>query len=192
MAANADAAVVAQHVQDPLASAVVAQQVQAPPVSVAGNGHAVVVQQVQAPSASAAGDANDANVVVAQQAQDGDLTPERVKAAAQDLLAAGSAGNQSLKKFTKLLASNLGVPRTQVDVHREVVKACVKDFWATSAPKMTPTQRVAALVEGLGGVAENSKQRIHLVTVARVLPDTLDATDLVDVTAMTRQQKPVL
>jgi hypothetical protein len=133
--------------------------------------------------------ADIADAVVVQQVHDADPTPERIKTAVHDLLAEGGMEQMRLRKFKKLLASKLSVTKMQVDVHHELVKTCVRGFWATSVPDVTPTQRMAALVEALGGEAENSKQRIHFVTVARVLPDTLDATDFVDVTGMTRQQK---
>ena len=123
-----------------------------------------------------------------QQVQADALKEERVRTAIQDLLSEGGMEQVSLRKFKKMLARKLGVHKGQMNIYNDFVKACVKEFWAPAAAQESPAERVAALVEALGGEAENSKQPVHFVTMTRVLPDTLAATDLVDITGMTRQQ----
>jgi hypothetical protein len=120
------------------------------------------------------------------------LTEDQIKAAAKQMLSEDGMEDVKFRKFKKMLARKLGVDMSQMSAHSDFVKKCVQEFWKPAATPLTPTQRVAALVEALGGEAGNSKQLVHFVTVSRVLPDTLGATDLVDVTKMTRQQNLIL
>jgi len=163
----------------PLAQVGIAPQ--AAPALVAAVPHAAVLAQgVVPPQAAVASPVAQA------------LTEDQIEAAAKDMLSEDGMEDVTSQKFKKMLARKLGVDRKHMDAHSDFVKKCVKDFWKPAAKLLTPTQRVAALVEALGGEAGNSKQSIHFVTVSRVLPDTLGATDLVDVTKMTRQQNLIL
>jgi hypothetical protein len=116
------------------------------------------------------------------------LPHERLKMVITGMLNEGGMEQMKVRKFMKLLARKLGVAKEQLEEHRDFIKTTVKEHWAPQEVALTPAQRMAALVDELGGEAENSKQVIHFVTISRVLPDTLDATDLVDITQMTSQQ----
>ena len=56
------------------------------------------------------------------------------------------------------------------------------------SPAAAPQQHMAEVVQGLGAEETNFKHQAHLLTISRVLPGTLDSTDLRDIQAMSRQE----
>ena len=94
----------------------------------------------------------------------------------------------SLRKFKKIIARRLGVTKEEVGNFGDVVKDLVKEHFAPKMQQQTPQQQMAALLEELGEEGENGSQLVYLVTISRVLPDTIAATDLVDVTKMSSEQ----
>ena len=51
----------------------------------------------------------------------------------------------------------------------------------------TAAAAIQQILEEVGSESDGKKQRVYLVTISRVLPDTLQSTDLVDISGFTRQ-----
>jgi hypothetical protein len=74
-----------------------------------------------------------------------------------------------------------------LDSQAEQVNGWIKEALQPQLVQNNPEKRMAVLLAGLGKEDASSKQLVYLGTVSRVLPETLAATDLVDVNTLQRQ-----
>ena len=116
---------------------------------------------------------------------------ERLKAevcvAIKELLPQTDLAEVSLAEFRASLAEHLGFDSTVLEgdcKHQvnEWIRATLQ------SPAAAPQQHMAEVVQGLGAEETNFKHQVHLLTISRVLPGTLDSTDLRDIQAMSRQE----
>lgn len=137
---------------------------------------------------------------LASMAEVGNLSPEasapqaadeRLKAevcvAIKELLPQTDLAEVSLAEFRASLAEHLGFDSTVLEgdcKHQvnEWIRATLQ------SPAAAPQQHMAEVVQGLGAEETNFKHQAHLLTISRVLPGTLDSTDLRDIQAMSRQE----
>lgn len=106
--------------------------------------------------------------------------------AAIKLLLPQDLSQVSLGEFRASLAEHLGLQHAVLEERKDEVNAWVRA--EVQKPAATPQQHMACIVKELGAEVTNFKHQVHLLTISRVLPGTLDCTDLRDIGAMTRQE----
>ena len=112
----------------------------------------------------------------------------KVQAAIHELLASVDHSHCSVRKFRRLVASHLGYGKKGLEDKAELVNALIKESMDKAAKQPeTPAQRMAKIIEDLGQENKGAKQYVYLVTLSRVLPDTLAQGNLKDVTGMDRE-----
>ena len=109
-----------------------------------------------------------------------------VSAAIKVLLPQQDLSQVSLGEFRASLADHLGLQHAVLEERKDEVNAWVRA--EVQKPAATPEQHMACIVEELGAEVTNFKHQVHLLTISRVLPGTLDCTDLRDIGAMTREE----
>jgi hypothetical protein len=124
------------------------------------------------------------------QAQHGDDIPsdELEKAVSELLLETPT--HVTMRKFRRKLARHLGLDKNGLDRRAGEVTDLVKAKLAAKAEQPTPAQRMQGLISEVLGEESNPTRQcyVYLVTISRALPATQDATDLVDISGMTREQ----
>ena len=86
----------------------------------------------------------------------------------------------TLSKFRRQVARHLGLGKKGLEHVAAQVNDWIKEAVAAKAQAsaQTPEQRMAAVVGDLGAESAAAKLLVHFITISRVLPDTLAATDL--------------
>eukprot|EP00435_Cladocopium_sp_Y103_P053431 s1435_g17.t1 len=109
-----------------------------------------------------------------------------VCAAIRALLPQTDLSEVSLAQFRGSLAEHLGLESAVLEERKDEVNEWVQA--EVQQPATTPEQHMARVVEELGAEVTSFKHQVHLLTISRVLPGTIDCTDLRDIQAMTRQE----
>ena len=114
----------------------------------------------------------------------------KVEAAIDELLPAQGLEAVTLRKFRRQVASHLGFGKKGLEAKADRVNAMIKQaLTKLRPPHGSPAERMAALVQELGEDCADNKQLVHLVTLSRVLPETLaQFADLRDISGMTREE----
>jgi hypothetical protein len=87
------------------------------------------------------------------------------------------------------LREDLALPGALADLFADVDDACDPDVSGLAAE--TAEDFVKLLLDELGDEDPSSRQQVYLGTASRVLPDTLDATDLIDISRLTRKDMEI-
>ena len=113
----------------------------------------------------------------------------KVKAAIAELLPDKDTSHVTLRKFRRMLASHLGLGKKGLEGKAEEVNSLIREALAAQASSSveTPVQRMAKVVQEVGDEVNGAKGLVYLATISRVLPGTLAATGLKDITAMSRE-----
>ena len=93
-----------------------------------------------------------------------------------------------LGEFRAAVANHLGLGPEGLENKAELVTEMARSAVAQRASSGTPAERMAAILVELGEEAPARKSTLYMGTISRVLPDTLQATDLRDITGMTREE----
>ena len=119
-----------------------------------------------------------------------DTLQPRVTAAVAELLPQSDLATESLYDFRCKISRHLGLGKKGLEKHAEAVNGWIREavVQRSEAEVVTPEARMAKLVQELGEEMPQYKHLVHLVTISRVLPGTLEATDLRDVATMTRTE----
>ena len=104
----------------------------------------------------------------------------KVRKAVAELLPNVDLNQVSVYKFRCMLARHLGLGKKGLEDTAEDVNTWIQDAVVFKAQLSTQTaaQRMAAIVEDLGQELSSQKSVAHFLTLSRVLPETLAATDL--------------
>ncbi len=113
----------------------------------------------------------------------------KVQAAIDELLQTVNCQTVTIRKFRRQVASHLGLGKKGLEAQAESVNAMIKSTLAKqSCSQETPAQQMAKLLQELGEEDRTAKQYVYLCTLSRILPETLEASDLKDVSSMTREE----
>jgi hypothetical protein len=113
-------------------------------------------------------------------------TEDELLAGVRVLLQDTDLQQMSLGKLRRKLARHLGLRKEGLDDRADEVRELAKRAIAVAAAPVSPADAMATMLAGLGEEDTAAKQLVYLVTISRVLPETLAATDLVDVSGFSR------
>ena len=112
-----------------------------------------------------------------------------MQAAIEELLKDVDRETVTLRKFRRQVASHLGLGRKGLESKADAVNALIKEAIAQqSQTAETASERMGKVIEALGEENTKAKQIIYLATLSHVLPETLAATDLKEISGMTRDE----
>ena len=117
-------------------------------------------------------------------------TAESLGAAIQQLLEGVDHDNTPIYKFRRKVAQHLGLGKKGLEHKASEVNELVKVALAKKQSEATESSAewIAKVVTELGEEDTSAKLLVYLVTISRVLPATLAATDLRDISDMSRSE----
>lgn len=113
----------------------------------------------------------------------------RVRGAISELFPQANIHEVSLKEFRQSVSSHLGHGQDGLEPHADLVNTWIKEAACSTEGQdsQTAEEKMASIVQELGEPPPNFKHMVHFVTISRVLPGTLQWTDLREIESMTRE-----
>ena len=116
----------------------------------------------------------------------GAVAPATLREAAAKLLKESDAMT-SVTDFRHHLAVRVGLHEDGLDDRADEVVELIRSAWRPAPPDAPPEDRMKGIVAEVGPEVADKRQYVYLITLSRALPETVQRSNLVDTSTLTRK-----